>query len=269
MRRPRLCPLFVRLTALCGFLPPSVCPSWGGAWLLPPGEGQIITDALYSVSTWTFDSHGKLISAPSYQKYELSPYIEFGVTDWLTLVAAPAYDLVRTPTAGLSYTGVGQSEVAARLGLAYWERAVLSMEVGLLSPGASLDSIGPLEVRRAASLDVRGLAGRSFAVGDGMEGFVEMQAGYRFYAQQQPGEWRIDFTGGLRPFPWLLLLLQDFNVISYGWSQYGSVSWSKLQPGIVYDVSPQWSMQIGGFLTVAGVNAGREIGPLAAIWYRF
>jgi len=143
------------------------------------------------------------------------------------------------------------------------------MEVGLLTPGASLDYLGPFEVRRAGSLDVRGLAGRSFAVGDGMESFVDVQIGYRFYAQGQPGEWRIDLTGGLRPCPWLLFLLQDFTAITNGATQYGQVFWSKLQPGIVYDVSPQWSVQLGGFLSVAGFNAGREIGPLAGVWYRF
>jgi hypothetical protein len=30
---------------------------------------------------------------------------------------------------------------------------------------------------------------------------------------------------------------------------------------LVYDIALQWSMQIGGFLTVPGINAGRELGP--------
>jgi hypothetical protein len=46
-------------------------------------------------------------------------------------------------------------------------------------------------------------------------------------------------------------------------------SWEKLQGSLVYDIAPAWSAQIGAFMTVAGVNAGRELGPLAALWYRF
>jgi hypothetical protein len=42
-----------------------------------------------------------------------------------------------------------------------------------------------------------------------------------------------------------------------------------LPPSVVFDISRQWSVQIGGFMTVAGINAGRELGPLAALWYRF
>ncbi len=51
--------------------------------------------------------------------------------------------------------------------------------------------------------------------------------------------------------------------------QFGHVSWTKLQPSLVYEIAPQWSVQIGGFITVAGINAGRELGPTAGVWYRF
>jgi hypothetical protein len=41
----------------------------------------------------------------------------------------------------------------------------------------------------------------SITIYPAMEGFVEAEAGYRFYAAGQPGEWRIDLTMGLRPWP--------------------------------------------------------------------
>jgi len=77
---------------------------------------------------------------------------------------------------------------------------------------------------RAGSIDVRGMAGRNCVVA-GTEGFVEAEGEYRFYAEDQPGEWRIDLTGGLRPLPRLLVLLQSFTSISNGTSQFGHVSW--------------------------------------------
>ena len=149
---------------------------------------------------------------------------------------------------GQSYTGLGESEIAARVGLYHTDAAVLSVQAGLRSPGASFDSLGPLDVRRAGSLDVRGLAGHNCVVA-GIEGFAEVQAGYRFYAGNQPGEWRFDLTAGLRPLPRLLVMLQSFTSISFGTSQFGHVSWTKLQPSLVYDIAQQWSVQIGGFIT--------------------
>jgi protein XagA len=104
------------------------------------------------------------------------------------------------------------------------------------------------------------MAGRSCVI-MGMEGFVEAQGAYRVYAGNQPGEWRIDLTAGVRPWPRLLLMLQSFTSITNGSTRFGHVSWTKLQPSFVYDFAPQWSLQIGGFITVAGINAGRELGP--------
>jgi hypothetical protein len=268
LRNLRLRFVLAFLAAACGFPGVGVETAWGGAWLLSPGEGQVITYSDFSDSTRAFDSHGNLIPVPAYKKFELGTYLEYGVTNWLTVVAAPAYDRVRTPVPGQSYNGLGQSEAAARIGLYHTDTAVISVQAGLRSPGASFSSLGPLEVRRAGSIDVRAMAGRNCVVA-GMEGFVEAQGGYRFYAQNQPGEWRLDLTGGLRPLPRLLVMLQSFTSISNGTSQYGHVSWTKLQPSLVYEIAPQWSAQIGGFLTVAGVNAGREFGPTAAVWYRF
>jgi protein XagA len=238
LRNLRLCRVFALFAALGGFLAVGFEAAWGGAWLLPPGDGQVITYTDYSDSTRAFDAHGNLITVPAYQKLEVGTYLEYGVYDWLTVVAAPAFDRVRTPPPGQSYTGLGESEFAARVGLYRTDTAVFSVQAGLRSPGASFDSLGPLEVRRAASLDLRGMAGRNCVLA-GMEGFVEVQGGYRFYAENQPGEWRIDLTAGLRPLPGLLMMLQSFTSIANGVGQFGHVSWTKL-PSLFYP--PLFSM---------------------------
>jgi hypothetical protein len=77
------------------------------------------------------------------------------------------------------------------------------------------------------------------------------------------------FDRGTAPAAKASCVAESFTSISNGTSQFGHVSWIKLQPSLVYDIAPQWSMQIGGFLTVAGINAGRELGPTAGVWYRF
>jgi hypothetical protein len=186
LRNLRLRLAFALFAAVGGLPDVGFEAAWGGAWLMPPGDGQVITYSAFSDSTRAFDAHGNLIPVPAYKKFELGTYLEYGVTDWLTLSASPAYDRVRTPPPGQSYTGLGESEVAARVGLYHSDTAVLSVQAGLRSPGASFDSLGSLEVRRAASLDVRGMAGRNCVVAGNAA-----QAGYRFYAQNQPGEWRI------------------------------------------------------------------------------
>jgi hypothetical protein len=69
----------------------------GGAWLLPPGDGQVIADTFFSDSTRAFDANGHLIPVPSYRKFDLGTYSEYGLTNWLTLVASPSYDRIHNP----------------------------------------------------------------------------------------------------------------------------------------------------------------------------
>ncbi|MEJ0052970.1 MAG: hypothetical protein WDN02_17525 [Methylovirgula sp.] len=42
-----------------------------------------------------------------------------------------------------------------------------------------------------------------------------------------------------------------------------------MQESAVYDISARWSVEGGFFETITGSNAGRELGPTAALWYRF
>lgn len=268
MRYLRLRLALALFAAALGFFGAGFEAAWGSAWLMPPGDGQLITYSAFSESTRAFDANGKLIPVPDYRKFELGTYLEYGVTDWLTVVAAPAYDRVSTPTPGQSYNGLGESEIAGRVRLYRSDTTVVSFEAGFRTPGPSFESQGPFEVRRAASFDLRGLLGHNFVVA-GIEGFIDIEAGYRFYTRNQPGEFRLDLTGGLRPLPRLLVLMQSFTSLSYGTSQFPHVSWTKLQPSLVYDIAAQWSLQLGAFLTVAGINAGREIGPIVGVWYRF
>jgi protein XagA len=258
------------LVAVGLFFAVSQAHVWAGAWLMPPGSGQIIASTAFSGSSRAFDAHGHLIPVSSYEKFELGAYVEYGLTDWLTLVASPAYDRIRQPAPAVSYSGPGESEIGARIGLYRSETAALSFQLGLRTPGASFnDALAPFQPRRAGALDFRIMAGRNFEIA-GTPGFAEAQAGYRVYAQNQPGEFRIDLSLGLRPTPQLMTLLQSFSSISNGsGGGFKHSAWHKLQPSLVYDLSPQWSLQIGGFVTVAGVNAGRELGPFGGVWYRF
>ena len=181
-------------------------------------------------------------------------------------MAAPAYDVIRQPPPAPSYTGPGQSGIGGRFRLYQSGPFVASLQATLLTPGASFNGAEP---HRAGSIDLRAMAGANFAVGS-WAAFADAAAGYRFYARSQPGEWRLDLTLGARPLPRLLVLLQSFGSLQLNKSaDFPRSSWEKLQGSLVYDFTSAWSAQVGAFLTVACVNAGRELGPLVAIWYRF
>jgi hypothetical protein len=43
----------------------------------------------------------------------------------------------------------------------------------------------------------------------------------------------------------------------------------KTVPSLAWDSSKTWSIQIGGFTTVYGIDTGQEVGATLAVWRRF
>jgi protein XagA len=72
LRIPRF-PLAL-IAAAGGFVGAGIEAAWAGAWLLAPGDGQVIADTFFSDSTLAFDARGHLIPVPSYRKFELGTY---------------------------------------------------------------------------------------------------------------------------------------------------------------------------------------------------
>ncbi len=252
---------------VAGALPQIAC---AGAWLMAEGKGQLIGGPIFSGTTRAFDARGRVIPVPYYNKFELGTFIEYGLSKRLTVVAAPSYDRVKAADPSQTYNGLGESLFGGKFGIYRDDSTIVAVQAGVLTPGPSIaNSTGPFNPRRSLGVELRGLVGRSFEVAT-LPAFVDVQGGYRYYTQNQPGEWRLDVTLGLRPIPKLLWLVQTFSVYSNaGGGGFVRYSWHKVASSIVVDLHPQWAIQAGGFLTVAGVNAGLERGPFASLWYRF
>jgi len=241
-----------------------------GAYLMPPGAGQIITGMAFSGSTKAFDKHGRVIPVPSYRKFELGSYLEYGLTERVTVIAAPSFDHIRASQPGSTYDGLGTSGAGLRFGLLRNPWDILSFEASFIGPGPPFSQgVGLIRARRAAGADLRLAAGHGFAV-QGIPVFLEVASGYRIYGGEQPGEVHADLTLGARPSPSILVMLQSFSTIFTNKTAiWPRQSWHTLQLSLVYDFSPRWSIQGGAFMTVAGYDAGRQAGPLLAMWYRF
>lgn len=241
-----------------------------GAWLQPQGEGLAIATTEFSDSTRYFDSHGKLIPIPAYQKFSLGTYIEYGVTDELTLVAQPFFDSDKQATSpSPTRLATGGTDIGVRAGLGNFGGTIVSAQITAHVPFVTRTPLVNFDEDTVPAGDFRLLIGRSFAI-DGFDCFADFEGGYRVEGDDEPGEWHADATLGARPRRDLLLLVQSFATFA---SEATHVSprytWVKLQESAVYDFMPRWSIEGGFFETVAGSQAGRELGPIAALWYRF
>ena len=240
------------------------------AWTLPKGEGQAILTGIGSDSPRGFDANGRRVEIADYAKAEAYLLVEYGLTDRLTLILDPSLRHVAVDDGSRDTVGFGYTDLGARWRVAQGRDWVVSLQATGRVPGqerrdglVQVDSTG-------AEYDVRGLVGRSFALLRA-PAFVDLQGGYRVREGGPPDEWRADLTAGVRPVPRVLLLAQSYTVVSNGAGAgiFGESRYSNVALSGVYDVSPRWSVQLGGYATADGRNALEERGGFVGLWYRF
>jgi hypothetical protein len=265
--------MFARHWSLLGMLllaAPS--PAWAGAWTLPAGQGQVIVSGLASQANESFDGSRNTTGTPRYSKIELEGLLEYGLSDALTLMAAPGFQHIdiAAPT-DAARTGFGYSELGARYRFLHGDGWVFSGQSLLRIPGTN-QSANPAAVGYTnPELDMRALFGHDFNA-FGVPGFVDLQVAQRFRFGDPPDEFRFDATFGLRPGPRWLLLAQSFNVISEGAGSgvlFPAYDYEKLQLSAVYSLTPALALQLGAFTTYSGRNALQENGLVAGLWYKF
>ena len=242
-----------------------------GAWTLDAGTGQAALIGTLSQASQIFDWKGNVTSAPRYTKFELQGLLEYGATDRLTVMFLPQMQHVDIDIPGNpNRTGLGYTEFGGRYQVLSGPNWVFSGQATVRVPG-TFDTGNPAAIGYTGfETDIRALFGYSFSVA-GMPAFVDLQVAQRFRFGGPPDEFRFDATLGLRPAPNWLLLAQSLNVVSEGSGTlpFTSYNYHKLQLSVVYQLTPRWAVQFGGFTTFAGRNALQENGVLLGTWYKF
>ncbi len=249
---------------------PAAPQALAAAWTQAEGSGIFIGTAAFTAGSQYLRA-GNPTSQPEYRKLETTFYLEYGVTDWLTAIAAPSLRWTRSAGAGAdSFSGLGYTDLGARVRLWSDSASVLSIQAVGRIPGASDDRRSARAGNTDAQFDLRLLYGHGFQLGE-TPAFVNAEAAYRFRADDPPDEWRLDLTFGIRPAERWLLLAQSFTTISNGAGRgVYPASWnSKAQLSAVYEFAPGWSLQGGVIFTTAGDDALRELGGLIGVWRRF
>lgn len=181
------------------------------AFLMPPGEGDVITATEFSGSTRAFDQNGSLIPIPAYRKFELGSYIEYGLTDRLTLIVQPFFETARQDATAVSTPGM---DIGARFGLARFGSTIISVQGVLHTPFESVQFPGPdFDEDSVFYGDFRLLLGQPFEIA-GAAGFLDLQGGYRRQNEGLPDEWHGDITVGIRPQSRVLVMVQAFSTLA-------------------------------------------------------
>lgn len=249
--------------------------AWAGAWTQPQGKGQLILNNWYYQADERFTNTGSDVSQPTYRKYELNPYMEYGIADGITL--GTNLSLQRTSQSSNTNWGIGDSEFFARFRLLQqhgWAVAAEPM-VKLPSPHASRDEV-PVIGGDASDVGMTLSAGYGFEA-YGKQHFITADAGYRHRFGTPEDQMRYSLTAGFSLAPKWQLMPQVFvtqrtnspAVATFTQSTGDDYNLVKLQLSAVYHYNDEWALQAGTFSHVDGKNSGAGEGVLFAIWKNF
>ncbi len=242
-----------------------------GAWTQQQGRGIAIATVAHSDADTRFLEDGTTGPATDFQKTEARLYLEYGLTDWATLVAQPEWRHKETgPRQGETVNGLGRVDAGIRIRLWQNDTSVFSVQGSARMPGAS-DELAPANGGDTEwELDGRLLFGRGFPV-FGRHAFTDMQLGYRHRFGDPADELRFDLTSGIDLTPSILALLQSFNSVSIGTATGGfqQTREHKIAASLVYRFEERWSVQAGVQKTMAGQNIVEESGLFFGVWRSF
>lgn len=212
----------------------------------------------------------------TYRKYELNPYIEYGLSDRLTVGANIFLDKVSqydtTSSQNRTNLGIGDSEFFARSQIWKKDGLVFSAEpmIKLPSPDSRSDSpqIGSDKFE----------AGLSFSGGYGfkaweLDHFIDISTGYRHRFGTPHDQFKLSATAGFSVTKQIVITTQLFSTLrtdksaspAFTQSSIDDYDLTKLQISAAYKIDDKLSLQLGVFDHIYGRNVGSGGGTIFSV----
>ncbi len=244
-----------------------------GAWTQPKGHGQLILTALHYSADERFDVDGTEVSQARYSKQELNPYLEYGLTDRVTLGGSTF--LQHLDDSSDSSSGIGDTELFARWGFYRSERFAFSIQPEIKLPSPQADSGSPTIGSEHIDYGGRVMGGMNFSWW-GRKHFAEMQLGYRHRSGEPADQVLCATTLGLNITERITVLSQGFGVVSntgagstFTQSPRDDYSLGKTQLSALYRLNNQQTVQLGVFAHMDGRNTAKGGGVILGWWRNF
>jgi hypothetical protein len=205
-------------------------------------------------------------------KAEASLYVEFGLTDRITLVGRGAYQQLHEMVIPLKKkpppprAGFGGMEVGARVNLLQRGRWAASAQVSAGIPGSGENWINEDFGARGGGVDVRAQLGRS--VGDAA--FLEAAVAVRLRGEDTSEEVRLDLTAGCDFIFGTRVMLQSYSVWAMGVSgERPAYASHRIQASILIPAGRANTAQFSLLSTMHQQSMSEETAFIAALWRSF
>lgn len=235
--------------------------AYAGAWLQPKGEGLAIVQLTRFGSSEYWDENGDLNEQLHFDKWELQPYAEYGLTDKVT-VGGTAY-LQQVEQGDDSNIGLADPEFFLRTRLWHNDKHVISIQPLIKLPSYFEESGTPRGGSRSVDAELSLLYGGSRKIWSERD-YTDIRIGYRTRSRGLGDQVRVDAATGI-------FLSEHWQVIPavrgiYGidsseaavFSEDGEQDYSllKAEATLAYHLAPQQWVFATVFDHVAGLNTG-------------
>ena len=252
-----------------------------GAWTQPEGSGEAILNTLYFSSDGFWNANGDHSAQPEFTKFELNPYLEYGITQELTLGANLFLHTLTQENPATSRdnhnAGLGNSELFARYAFYQSDRSVLSLQPLIALPSAYDASDAPRSGSDSLDAEMSLLGGRNFNW-LGQSHYAEARLGYRHRTDGDlHDQLRLDAKLGLRLSESWEIIPAVYSIWSINADQRGTFTEDgqqdydllKLEAMARYNLNARTYLQGGGFSHIYGRNVGDGIGLMLSLGTRF
>lgn len=232
-----------------------------GAWTQNDGKALLITNISYYSTSKFFDNSGNKKLFNNYSKYELNPYLEYGLRDDLTVGAN--FFLQRASQNATSNWGIGDSEFFIRKKLWQKDGFMFSAEPMLKLPSLEKQSSQPRIGSKNFDTGLTFSGGYSFKAW-GLDHFTNLDAGYRHRFGTPNDQLKFAATAGFSLSKKYMLFTQIFNTTrlknpanpAFTQSSGDDYDLTKLQISTIYKIDDKLSFQVGAFSHLTGRNVG-------------
>ncbi len=253
-----------------------------GAWTIPEHQWSMITSANLYYSDAYFDLNGDRQSQQPYTKYELNPYIEYGVTDTLTtganlfvqyvmqdqsfsFLSADRLTLTTTTYSSDNF-GLADTELFVRQRLYHDGGLVLSVQPLLKLPSLFFKRDLPRGGNDAFGAELSLLGGYGFSLFD-QHHYIDLRAGYQKRFNGLEDQYKFDAKLGISLSESIQLIPAVYFVASTDLPSAASFSESgenefdstKIELMGRYDIDPYMYFQGGIAGHIDGRNSGEGV----------
>lgn len=250
-------------------------PAYAGAWLQPRGQGEFIAQSTYYTSTEFFDRDGFTEAQPRFSKYELQPYVEYGLRDNLTIGGTFFAPLTRQ--SGNEKLGIADPELFVRTML--WHNDTNRLSIQPLVKAKSLyrnsDST-PRSGSKSYDAELSLLYGRNLTLISDRD-YLDTRLGYRARSGSLHNQLRVDVAVGVQPIPDWYVIHAVRGVIATHlpenepFSENGDLDSDLLRAeiGVAYNLNATRRLQVTAFTHAAGRQTGAGFGVTTGFTQRF